>query len=207
MENWALIEIAAQLGDKKSPKRRSAAKKLRNLKNVDAGPFLLAALETELKDVRTWETQYQMVMAIGECSFKPALPFLNELADKEFEATMVYVAIGDAIVRLAIKNESDSIPIFKLLDSGNEMLIDGALRAMAMLKMVPSNGHIEKIINYVAARELNQGVHFWVIAAAPGWSGAKVEEYLDYCAKSPREEITSAVALARMNKYKNWSPL
>ncbi len=196
-----------QLGDKKSLKRRSAAKKLRKLKNVDAGPSLLAALENELKDVLTWETQYQMIMAIGECSYKPALPFLSELAKQNFEATMVYVAIGDAIVRLSIENERDTIPILKLLDTGNEMLIDGALRAMAMLKMVPSDKHIEKIINYVAVRELNQGIHFWVVAAAPGWTGAKVEAYLDYCAKSPREEITSAVALARKNKYKKWSPL
>jgi HEAT repeat protein len=202
-----LNEIVAQLGDKKSAKRRSAAKKLRKLKCVDVGSSILSALEAELKDVRTWETQYQMIMAIGECGYKPALPFLNELAKQGFEATMVYVAIGDAIVRLSIKNERDTTPLFNLLDTGNEMLIDGALRAMAMLKMVPSDNHIEKIINYVAARELNQGIHFWVLAAAPGWSGPKIEEYLDYCAKSPREEITSAVSLARKNKYKKWSPL
>lgn len=200
-------EIVAQLGDKKSPKRRSAAKKLRKLKDVDAGPSLLAALETELNDARTWETQYQMIMAVGECGYKPALPFLNELAKKDFKATMVYVAIGDAIVRLSIENKRDTTTIFKLFDTSNDMLIDGALRAMAMLKMVPSDSHIEKIINYVAAREMNQGIHFWVVAAAPGWSGARVEEYLDYCAKSPQEEITSAVALARKNKYKQWNPL
>ena len=200
-------EIVAQLGDRKSAKRRSAAKKLRKLKDVDAGSSLLAALKSELNDSRTWETQYQMIMALGECGYKPALPFLNELAKQNFEATMVYVAIGDSIVRLSIDNERDTAPIFMLLDTGNEMLVDGALRAMAMLKMVPSDSHIEKIINYVAERELNQGIHFWIVAAAPGWSGEKVENYLDYCANSPREEITSAVALARKNKYKNWSPL
>jgi HEAT repeat protein len=196
-----------QLGDKKSPKRRSAAKKLRKLKDIDTGPSILAALESELKDVRTWETQYQMIMAIGECGYKPALPFLNELAKQNFEATMVYVAIGDAVVRLSIENERDTTSIFKIIDTGNAMLIDGALRAMAMLKMVPIDSHIEKIINYVAKKELNEGIHFWVVAAAPGWSGARVNEYLDYCAKSPRQEITSAVDLARKNKYKKWSPL
>jgi len=207
MENRALNEIVAQLEDKRSPKRRSAAKKLRKLKDADAGPSIFTALEAELKDARTWETQYQMIMAIGECGYKPALPFLNELANKNFEATMVYVAIGDAIVRLSIEDEKDATPIFKLLKTGNEMLIDGALRAMAMLKMVPSNSHIEKIINYVSEREMNQGIHIWVLAAAPGWSGLKVEEYLDYCATSPREEITSAVSLARKKKYNKWSPL
>jgi HEAT repeat protein len=122
-----LNEIVAQLGDKKSPKRRSAAKKLRKLKDVDAGPFLLAALETELSDARTWETQYQMIMAIGECGYKPALPFLNELAKQDFEATMVYIAIGDAIVRLSTENKRDTTTILKLIDTSNEMLIDGAL--------------------------------------------------------------------------------
>ena len=200
-------EVLAQLGDKKSPKRRSAAKKLRKLKDIDAGPAIFSALEIELKDARTWETQYQMIMALGECGYKPALPFLNELAKENFEATMVYVALGDAITRLTIDRKNDTSPILKFLNSGNDMLIDGALRAMAMLRMVPNACDMEKIISHVSEKELNEGIHFWVVAAAPGWSGSKVEEYLDYCEKSPREEITSAVALARKNKYKNWNPL
>ena len=200
-------EILTQLSDKKSPKRRSAAKKLRKLKDVNAGSAIFSALEEELKDVRTWETQYQMIMALGECSYKPALPFINKLAKESFDATMVYVAIGDAIVRLSIESESDATPILKLLNTRNEMLVDGALRAMAMLKMVPSDSHIEKIIDYVSKSEVNEGIHFWVLAAAPGWSEIKVEEYLDYCAKSSREEITNAVALARQKKYKKWNPL
>jgi hypothetical protein len=200
-------EILTQLSNKKSPKRRSAAKKLRKLKDVNAGPAIFSALKEELKDVRTWETQYQMIMALGECSYKPALPFLNKLAKESFEATMVYVAIGDAIVRLSIESESDATPILKLLNTGNEMLVDGAFRAMAMLKMVPSDSHIEIIIDYVSKSEVNEGIHFWVLAAAPGWSEIKVEKYLDYCAKSSREEITNAVALARKKKYKKWNPL
>ena len=196
-----------QLRDKKSQKRRSAAKKLRKLKDIYAGPYLLAALENELNDDRTWETQYQMIMAIGECDYKPALPFLNGLVKQNNKATMLFVAIGDAIIRLSIKNERDTPPIFKIIDTGNEALIEGAFRAMAMLNMIPSDSEIEKIINYVAAKDLNQGIHFWVVAAAPGWSGTKVEEYLDYCERSPREEMTNAVALARKGKYKKWRPL
>ncbi|NRA80454.1 MAG: hypothetical protein HRU18_19810 [Pseudoalteromonas sp.] len=180
---------------------------MRKLKDVDAGPFLLAALENELNDERTWETQYQMIMAIGECDYKPALPFLNEFVKQDNKATMLYVAIGDAIVRLSTENERDTATIFKLIDIGNEALIEGAFRAMAMLKMIPSYSEVEKIINYVAAKDLNQGIHFWIVAAAPGGSGSKVEEYLDYCERSPREETTNAVALARKGKYKKWNPL
>jgi len=202
-----LDEMISQLQDKKSPKRRSAAKKLRKLKNIDAGPSLLSALKEELKDSRTWETQYQMVMAIGECGYKPALEFLKSLAHQTFEATMIYVAIGDAIQRLSMQHEQDVTSVFEAIDSGNDMLVDGAIRAMAMLKMLPVDLHIEKIINYVTAKNKNDGMHFWVLAAAPGWSGLKVEEYLDFCSTSKRDEITNAVELARKQKYKKWSPL
>jgi HEAT repeat protein len=73
----ALVE---QLASPQSAKRRSAAKKLRKLKAAEAGPALLAALERELQDARTWETQYQMVMALGECGHRAALPFLEARA-------------------------------------------------------------------------------------------------------------------------------
>ena len=49
--------LIEQLNNKASAKRRSAAKKLRNLQSKDAGPALLEALKNELKDKRTWETQ------------------------------------------------------------------------------------------------------------------------------------------------------
>ncbi|XQW85668.1 hypothetical protein ACOYR1_02725 [Thalassotalea piscium] len=202
-----LDELISHLKDKKSPKRRSAAKKLRKLKNIDAGPFLTIALKEELKDLRTWETQYQMIMAIGECGYKPALDFLQSLANQAFEATMVYVAIGDAIQRLSMQNEQDVTSVFKAIDSGNDMLIDGAIRAMAMLRMVPVEPHIEKIINYVTSKNKSDGMNFWVLAAAPGWSGKKVEDYLVFCSTSKRDEITNAVELARKQKYKKWSPL
>ena len=42
----------------------------------------------------TYQTQYQMVMALGETGYAPALPYLRELADQDFEATILYVALG-----------------------------------------------------------------------------------------------------------------
>ena len=200
-------ELIEMLRDKRSPKRRSAAKKLRKLGSIEAGSALLTALEREFKDKRTWETQYQMIMAIGECVYKPALPFLNEIKIQTFEATMVYVAIGDAIVRLSSENKTDVSSVIDLLKLDNPMLSDGALRAMAMLKMVPSDSEIDNIIQYVSNSSVNEGIHFWVIAAAPGWSSQTVEDYLNLCGQSEREEVTNAVELARKGKYKKWNPL
>ena len=206
-ESFVLDEIISQLKDKKSTKRRSAAKKLRKLKSIDAGSYLLSALEEEIKDSRTWETQYQMIMALGESSYKPALSFLKSLVKHNFEATMIYVAIGDSIQRLSMQNEQDITSVFEAIKTGNDMLVSGAIRAMAILKIVPDDDSIENIINYAIVQKKNDGINFWILAAAPGWSGQKVQEYLDYCSTSKRDEIINAVELARKNKYKKWFPL
>ncbi len=200
-------DLFDQLKDKKSAKRRSAAKKLRKLAIVDAGPYVFEALQKELKDARTWETQYQMIMALGECGYREALPFLRELAQRNFEATMVYIAIGDAIVRLSRKEPDDAKPVIDLFASGNYMLIDGGLRAMAMLRMVPNDEQISEIIKFVSAYDPDEGIRFWVIAAAPGWSSADVDSYLAQSANTTRDDFLTAVKLANQKKYKKWQPL
>ena len=89
-----------QLNDKASAKRRSAAKALRRMRAAEAGPALLAALEKEMADRRTWETQYQMAMALGACRHIEALPLLQRIATMDLDATMVLAGTGDAITRL-----------------------------------------------------------------------------------------------------------
>ena len=141
-------QLIEQLSHKSSPKRRSAAKKLRKLKAKEAGSALLTTLQNELKDKRTWETQYQMIMALGESGHTESLDFLTQLAKQEFEATMVYVAIGDAVTRLTRINNNNIQPILKMLVNSRPMFIDGALRAIAILKLQPKQSDIEKIIHY-----------------------------------------------------------
>lgn len=200
-------EVVQQLKDTKSPKRRSAAKKLRKAKISGAGPYLLEALQKELNDPRTWETQYQMIMALGECDYRPALPFLRELAERNFEATMIYLALGDAIVRLSAETLNDAEPVMELLQSRNDMLADGALRAMAMMHMVPSDEQISKIIDFVSALQSDHHLRFWVAAAAPGWEGKEVDEFISQCANSTRSDLCEAAKFAVKGKYRKWQPL
>jgi len=191
----------------RSPKRRSAAKRLRKRGDTSAGKALLSALRKEIEDLRTWETQYQLIMAIGECEYVEALPFLKDFADQPLEATMIYVGLGDALVRLQIQSLNDGEPIIELMESGNEMLIDGAFRAMAMLRMVPSAVHVQKIIRFVSALPLDHGNRFWPLAAAPGWQGDEVDTYVAECLRSDRNDLREAAELAANRKYKKWNPL
>ncbi|MDO6388484.1 HEAT repeat domain-containing protein [Uliginosibacterium sp. 31-12] len=207
MELSAVNELFTQLEDSKSAKRRSAAKKLRKLKNGMAGPALLDALKKEVEDTRTWETQYQIVMALGECEYKDALPYLVALSGCSFEATMVYMALGDAIVRLSRAHPNDISSVFDLIGTGNEMLIDGGLRAVAMLRLVPDESEISKLLEFVEHYDLNHHLRFWVLAAAPGWNGQKLEQFVEKCATSTRQDIAQAASLAHEKKYKKWQPL
>jgi hypothetical protein len=195
------------LSNSRSVKRKSAAKRLRKKADIFAGPFLLSRLKIEVQDTRTWETQYQLIMAIGECEYLEALPFLENLSTQTLEATMVYVGIGDALVRLQQQGHENIAPVFTLMKSGNEMLIDGGLRAMAMLKMVPSDDDIQKILNFASKFNNEHGIRFWPLAASAGWSGKHVEKYISQCAKSKREDLQTAAKFALEKRYYNWNPL
>ncbi|MEW1547972.1 HEAT repeat domain-containing protein [Streptomyces tsukubensis] len=114
-------EALALLGHRLSPKRRSAARRLGRLADPVAGPALLEALEREVRNPRTWETQYEIVMALGTCGHRPGLDVLRELARRPFDADAVYAALGYSIVRLSTTEDvADSLK--SCLGSGSPLL-------------------------------------------------------------------------------------
>jgi hypothetical protein len=210
MTNSEITQLIDQLNSAASAKRRSAAKKLRKLKSFKAGSNLLEALQKELKDKRTWETQYQMIMALGESEYIKSLDFLIEIAEQEFEATMIYVAIGDAITRLEIASTSIQFPasLATWIKKDKKIeLINGGLRALAMLHLVPSTAFIQNVIQYVSLPS-NQDLEFWTTAATPGWPANLTKTFLENIIISTHLEDTKKAAKAALKgKYSNWNPL
>ncbi|MEU9048023.1 MULTISPECIES: HEAT repeat domain-containing protein [unclassified Kitasatospora] len=201
-----LDEAVEQLGHRLSPKRRSAAMRLSRLADPAAGPPLLEALEREVRDPRTWETQYQMVMALGMCGHRPALGLLRDLARRPFEATAVYTALGDAIVRLSAPAAAgDSLRW--CLDSGTPMLADGALRAVAMRRLCLDTATIDHVLDFLEPLDPHDGLRFWAAAAAAGWPGSRVTRFLHECAVGPRSDVAGAAASSLQGKYQTCSPL
>ncbi len=168
---------------------------------------MLAALRDEVRHRRTWETQYVMIMALAETGFTPALPYLKQLSRQPFEATMVYTALGDAIVRLGRSSAEDCKPVLRLLAGGYDRLIEGALRAVAMLLLRPDQKAVDQILAFATGRSLADGLRFWVAAACPGWKGPAVAAFLHECSQSPREDVREAAEAALQGEYCNWSPL
>ncbi len=196
-------QLIAQLSDPKSSARRSAAKKLRKLRDPTAGPALLDALKTEMTGRRPWETRYQMIMALGYCGCKEALPFLNELAERDFEATILTMALGHTIVRLQMKSLDDEQPIRGILQAKKPELLQGALQAMGAIGMTVGEKLAGTILD--ATSELGQGMgedhwKLYLCAAASSWPGTRVRRFLQGCQKHSDSNIREAATMALEGK-------
>ncbi len=201
----ARVDPILQLSHKASTQRRSAAKQLRKLKDKNAGPALAEALAREVQDRRTWETQYQMIMALGESDYRPALPLLEQLRTLDLEP-MVRVAIGDASVRLAGSPDGGAASVMDILKNGDTHLAEGALRAAALLRLAPTSEAVERIVDY-ASRPENTKVRFWVAAAAAGWSGPAVESFLRSCTQDSLADTRRAAEASLRHEHLKWNPL
>jgi hypothetical protein len=148
-----------------------------------------------------------MIMALAECGYKKSLPYLRKLASLDGLEPMIYVALGDAIVRLARRSDNDPTSIMKLLDTKNECLIEGAFRAIAMLHLVLNKKAVQKIIAYVSALPNNHHLRFWIAAAAAGWGKVATSKFLQECVTSESSDLRKAAGASLKGRYLKWNPL
>jgi HEAT repeat protein len=201
--------LIAKLSDKSSPKRRSAAKGLRKIGSPQACAALLEALNLELHDKRTWETQYHLIMALAESRCESALPLIRRLAESRFWATMRQVAVGDAFVRLSNPSSLNATPIFDAIEIARDHdveVAEGAMRAVAMLRLKFDEGTASHLIDKVD-RLGNEGVNFWTAGSCPGWTGDNVRAFLERYAQSSEKGTREVAELALKGTYKIYKPL
>lgn len=201
------VEAIRRLQDRSSAKRRSAAKRLRGLGASCAGPALLEALKKEVRDPRTWETQYQMTMALGTCGSPSDLPYLRDLVLQRGTPHAVLTAGGDAIVRLSHLEHSHTEAVRWCLSTGDETLVDGALQAVAVLRLALDQETVADVLDFVEARPPQDGIYFWPAVAAAGWTGRRVHDFLTSCASGPRSDVAEAATTSLAGKYGTYRPL
>jgi hypothetical protein len=201
------VEAIRQLQDRSSAKRRSAAKRLRKLGDSDAGPAVLEALKNEVRDSRTWETQYQMTMALGTCGSPSDLPYLRDLVLQRDTLHAVHTAGGDAIVRLSYMEHSHTEAIRWCMSTGNETLVGGALQAVAMLRLALDQETVTDVLDFIEARSPQDGIYFWPAVAAAGWTGQRAHDFLTSCVSSPRSDVAEAATNSLAGNYGTYRPL
>lgn len=210
----SIADAIAELSSSQSAKRRSAAKKLRRAGASEACPALLNALVEELKDKRTWETQYHMIVALSDCGCMEAEETLAQLMRTEGLEPAAYSAFGRAIVSLAaIRGQGieTAIGLIKLNDTA---ILEGALCAVACLQLKATPDQARKFVKHVNALppadphgDQLMSIRVWLAAAAAGWDRAVVGEFLTHSTKSGYQQLVRAATNSLNGVYVKWSPL
>ncbi|MBK9563900.1 MAG: hypothetical protein IPO37_01450 [Saprospiraceae bacterium] len=163
--------------------------KIRKIKDPIYCPLLLDALSTEIHK-NTWETQYQIIMAIGETKCHNALEFLYSILNIKLEP-MVRLALSDAITRI----EQDDSFLINAIELKDKELVEGAIRAIALEHKKLSNSKILKLLNFLESINDTETV-FWLAAGAPGWDHSEIKANLIKWAESENYDLSRAAKSA-----------
>lgn len=207
----ALQEALALLQNPKSAKRESGAKRLRKLGLAASGEALMQALEKELKDKRTWAVQHELIIALGVTKVYAALPFLWGLVNQQFQATILYQGLGNAILRLSYEEQGVEQALERIFATQDKRVFNGAFRAVAMLNLVPPEATIRAIIhlardptavNIVRGYPADKtGLRYWVAVASAGWKPDLIADFLAECDQMGDSALKWAVENSKKGKY------
>lgn len=148
-----IASIKSDLHSSKSVKRRGAAKKIGKNKIMSLEQLLLEAYLKEREDTRTWETQTEMVKALGKLGCKAAIPYLKEIVDRNKDEDTITAYATLSYIRLTKKDGNDMALILDLLKNGNTMVFDGAVMALAYDDVIPAESDMEKVIELLNERK------------------------------------------------------
>jgi len=201
-----LAPLVAKLADRGSSRRRGAAMKLRKLARPEACSALQAALANEVRIAGTWETQYQMIMALAECACAEALPLVEEIAFAPSSPPMCTLAAGDAFVRLARGSDRDPAPVVTALENAHRLgvfkIAEGAMRAVALLRLTFDEPATRAILAEVE-RSNDDGTIFWTVVASTAWTGPDVAAFQER-ARGRSKVIADAAASAALGVQRDY---
>lgn len=144
-----LTKIELDLTLKQSEKRRSAAKKIGKLMLSKLANPLFEAYLNEKRDVRTWETQTEMIKSLGRLRHKELLPIVEQIIAANSEFDMITSEAATAYVRLKRETENNIDIVFELFNKGKYAVLSGALYALQYDNIIPENAAIEKLVSLV----------------------------------------------------------
>jgi hypothetical protein len=99
--------------------------------------------------------------------------------------------------------------IISFLDnkSKNPFVIEGLIRAIAMLKLIPSREDIEQIIAYGNMEDVAENHRTWIASAAADWTSNSVVCFLNKCVTSDNQQTRRAAKCSLRKEYLEWSIL
>ncbi len=180
------IELKELLSSKKTKERLKAAKEIGKSRIYELSNDLVSALEKELKDPRTWQTQVVMINSVGLLNCKDALPLIEPIIKENKEHDMVTNASSECYVRLKRETINDSKPVIELLRFGGFSIIDGCLNPLGYDRMIPPDDEINELVrlSWDLHKKKERGFtdpRYGIAAACAGWKKELTEDFLKHC--------------------------
>jgi hypothetical protein len=184
-------EILEKLNSKKSADRRRGAKEIGKVKIVQLGEELYQKYLIEKLDKRTWETQCEMIKALGSIDFKKAINEIEQIVRTNIPHDMITIVSATSFVQLKRKTIYDGSPVLELLEFGSVSVIHGALLALAIDQMKPEENEIRKILSICT--DINKhkdriGHEFglmdsrqYLAIACANWDKELIKNFLTHC--------------------------
>lgn len=184
-------EIKTKLHSTKSADRKRAAKEIGKLKLTDLADDLYQAYLKEAKDKRTWETQVEMILALGLLDYKNVLTEIEQIVRTNVPNDMITYAAAQSYVRLKRQSITDASPTIELLQFGGLSTVDGCLNPLGYDKMQPDEKQIKEIIKLSwdlhkhKDRLGHEGGYcdprYGLAAACAGWDRHLTKVFLEHC--------------------------
>ena len=93
-----------------------------------------------------------MINALAKIGCKEALPYLNEIVDKNKDMDMVTMKASLSYIRLKREAPNDMTIIMKLLEIGKRSVFMGAVYAMAYDDVIPTEQEMIAVLNIFEKR-------------------------------------------------------
>jgi len=181
-------ELKAKLESKKSADRKRAAKEIGKLKLSYFGDDLYTAYLKETKDKRTWETQVEMILALGLIDYKNALKEIDAIIRVNNPHDMITYAAAQSYVRLTRKSINDASPVIELLQFGGLSTVSGCLNPLGYDRMLPNENQIKELIKLTwdlhKHKDWERGYgdpRYGIAAACAGWNRELTKDFLEHC--------------------------
>lgn len=182
------MDIRADLESKSAPKIKKAAEKIAKQRIEGHEDLLLASLKTLIKKPQSWQAQSQIIRALGITGSDYSVPYLKELAESRFNATVLYRDLGFAICRLNDLLHNNLNFLKSILNSQNELLIAGSCSALLFEEYVPSEKDMVEIMEAIKSIDSNEGQiitpRCYIAALAYLWPHDATKPFLELCARS-----------------------
>ncbi len=202
-------ELRELLYASKIAERKKAIKYIGKNKIDQLSSEVISLLKKEYDKKKSWQFIVEIIDVLGEMKVAEVKDFLYDICKNNVNHDMITASAAMAYCRISRTTANDVSSVLELLSFGGFSVVNGALKSLAIDKIVPKaediNIIIEKVKNFEPKHEKGYAdVRVGLVVASAGWRGGNVKDFLEKCMQNTSYEPLKKMALMSLKgKYYN----